>query len=166
MREVQRFNKVLKSGVLLGDVILLNFLLWGFNFFWGNRFWCSNCGSILQGMTLITLCYLLCNAHSGVILHRPVVRTEQIMLRLLRNMVPFVFLSICVLLLFHFKFSDSHLSSIFYPDHFCSIKSTVSITVFIGLKINGCLKNLIFIQHLYQNSISGKSFLRRLKSGN
>ena len=76
MREVQRFNKVLKSGVLLGDVILLNFLLWGFNFFWGNRFWCSNCGSILQGMTLITLCYLLCNAHSGVILHRPVVRNR------------------------------------------------------------------------------------------
>ncbi len=114
MREVQRFNKVLKSGVLLGDVILLNFLLWGFNFFWGNRFWCSNCGSILQGMTLITLCYLLCNAHSGVILHRPVVRTEQIMLRLLRNMVPFVFLSICVLLLFHFKFSDTRVFGFFY----------------------------------------------------
>ena len=28
MQEVQRFNKVLKSFVLLGDIILLNLLLW------------------------------------------------------------------------------------------------------------------------------------------
>ena len=33
MQEVQRFNKVLKSLVLLGDLILLNLLLWGFNLF-------------------------------------------------------------------------------------------------------------------------------------
>ena len=86
MQEVQRFNKVLKSLVLLGDLILLNLLLWGFNLLLGTRFWCIHCGSIFQGMTLITLCYLLCNMHSGVILHRPVVRPEQIMIRVLRNM--------------------------------------------------------------------------------
>ena len=101
MQEVQRFNKVLKSLVLLGDLILLNLLLWGFNLFWGTRFWCIHCGSIFQGMTLITLCYLLCNMHSGVILHRPVMRPEQIMIRVLRNMVPFVFFSVCMLLVFH-----------------------------------------------------------------
>ena len=33
MQEVQRFNKVLKSCVLLGDLILLNLLLWGFEQF-------------------------------------------------------------------------------------------------------------------------------------
>ena len=33
MQEVQRFNKVLKSLVLFGDLILLNLLLWGFNLF-------------------------------------------------------------------------------------------------------------------------------------
>ena len=91
MQEVQRFNKVLKSLVLLGDLILLNLLLWGFNLLLGTRFWCIHCGSIFQGMILITLCYLLCNMHSGVILHRSVVRPEQIMIRVLRNMVPFVF---------------------------------------------------------------------------
>ena len=111
MQEVQRFNKVLKSLVLLGDLILLNLLLWGFNLFLGTRFWCIHCGSIFQGMTLITLCYLLCNMHSGVILHRPVVRPEQIMIRVLRNMVPFVFFSVCMLLVFHFHFS---------PPHFCA----------------------------------------------
>ena len=114
MQEVQRFNKVLKSCVLLGDLILLNLLLWGFEQFFGNRFWCENCGSILQGMALITLCYLLCNMHSGVILHRSVVRPEQIMVRVLRNMVPFVLLSVCILLLFHFEFSHSRLFGLFY----------------------------------------------------
>lgn len=48
MQEVQRFNKVLKSLVLLGDLILLNLLLWGFNLFLGTRFWCIHCGSIFQ----------------------------------------------------------------------------------------------------------------------
>ena len=114
MQEVQRFNKVLKSCVLLGDLILRNLLLWGFEQFLGNRFWCENCGSILQGMALITLCYLLCNMHSGVILHRSVVRPEQIMVRVLRNMVPFVLLSVCILLLFHFEFSHSRLFGLFY----------------------------------------------------
>lgn len=114
MQEVQRFNKVLKSCILLGDLILLNLLLWGFEQFLGNRFWCENCGSILQGMALITLCYLLCNMHSGVILHRSVVRPEQIMVRVLRNMVPFVLLSVCILLLFHFEFSHSRLLGLFY----------------------------------------------------
>ena len=114
MQEVQRFNKVLKSCVLLGDLILLNLLLWGFEQFLGNRFWCENCGSILQGMALITLCYLLCNMHSGVILHRSVVRPEQIMVRVLRNMVPFVLLSVCILLLFHFEFSHSRLFGLLY----------------------------------------------------
>ena len=114
MQEIQRFNKVLKSCVLFGDLILLNLLLWGFELFFGNRFWCDNCGSILQGMALITLCYLLCNMHSGVILHRSVVRPEQIMIRVLRNMVPFVLLSICLLLLFHFEFSYSRLFGLFY----------------------------------------------------
>ena len=114
MQEVQRFNKVLKSLVLLGDLVLLNLLLWGFNLLLGTRFWCIHCGSIFQGMTLVTLCYLLCNMHSGVILHRPVVRSEQIMIRVLRNMVPFVFLSVCTLLVFQFHFSHSRYFGLFY----------------------------------------------------
>ena len=52
--------------------------------------------------------------HSGVILHRSVVRPEPIMVRVLRNMVPFVLLSVCILLLFHFEFSHSRLFGLFY----------------------------------------------------
>lgn len=114
MQEVQRFNKVLKYSVLLGDIILMNLLLWGFDLFFGKHFWYEECGSIFHGMALITLCYLLCNMHSGVILHRSVVRSEQIMFRVLRNMVPFILLSVSLLLLFHFEFSYSRLFGVFY----------------------------------------------------
>lgn len=114
MQEVQRFNKVLKSLVLLGDILLLNLLLWGFDIIFGNRiaFDCSI--SLFREMALMSLCYLLCNMHSGVILHRPVVRPEQIMLRVLRNMVPFVLLSFGLSSLFHLECFALHWLGLFY----------------------------------------------------
>ena len=52
----------------------------------------------------MTLCYLVCNIRSGVILHRPVVRPEQIMLRVARNMIPFLVLIVLGLsYIFHFE---------------------------------------------------------------
>lgn len=107
MQEIQRFNRVLKLFVLLGDIILLNLLLWGFEVVFGARFYSGNSTSLLQGMVLLSLCYLICNIQSGVILHNPVVRSEQIMIRVLRNMVPFVLFSIFILSIFHFEFFRS-----------------------------------------------------------
>ena len=114
MQEVQRFNKVLKFIVLLGDVLLLNLLLWGFELIFGTRFYSGVSSSLYQGMVLLSLCYLVCNIQSGVILHHPVVRPEQIMIRVLRNMVPFVLFSICFLSLFHFEFFRSRLFGLYY----------------------------------------------------
>ena len=114
MQEVQRFNKVLKFIVLLGDVLLLNLLLWGFELTLGNRFYLGVTSSLYQGMVVLSLCYLVCNIQSGVILHHPVVRPEQIMIRVLRNMVPFVLFSICFLSLFHFEFFRSRLFGLYY----------------------------------------------------
>lgn len=114
MQEVHRFNKVLKSSVLFGDVLLLNLLLWGFELIFCNRFYQGNSTSLLQGMVLLSLCYLVCNMQSGVVLHHPVVRSEQIMIRVLRNMVPFVLFSICLLSFFHFEFFRSKLFGLFY----------------------------------------------------
>ena len=50
MQEIQRFNKVLKSCVLLGDIILLNSLLWGFELVLGSRVYSGNLTSLYQGM--------------------------------------------------------------------------------------------------------------------
>ena len=103
MQEVQRFNKVLKSFVLLGDIILLNLLLWVFDSLWGNRSLFEFSMPLFQSMALMTLCYLVCNIRSGVILHRPVVRPEQIMLRVARNMIPFVLMVLGLSYIFHFE---------------------------------------------------------------
>ncbi len=58
---------------------------------------------LFQNMALMTLCYLVCNIRSGVILHRPVVRPEQIMLRVARNMIPFVLIVFGLSYIFHFE---------------------------------------------------------------
>ena len=52
MQEVQRFNKVLKFIVLLGDVLLLNLLLWGFELIFGNRFYSGVSSSSLYAENL------------------------------------------------------------------------------------------------------------------
>ena len=57
MQEIQRFNKVLKSCVLFGDIILLNSLLWGFELVLGSRFYSGNLTSLYQGMVLSGLQY-------------------------------------------------------------------------------------------------------------
>ena len=114
MQEVQRFNKVLKSFVLLGDIILLNLLLWMFTSIWENRSLFEYSMPLLQNMALMTLCYLVCNIRSGVILHRPVVRPEQIMLRVARNMIPFVLIVFGLSYIFHFECVNLRQLGIFY----------------------------------------------------
>ena len=114
MQEVQRFNKVLKSLVLLGDILLLNLLLWGFDIAFRNQITFDHSVSLFQSMALMSLCYLVCNMHSGVILHRPVVRPEQIMLRVLRNMIPFVLLLLSLSSLFHFECFHLRRLGLFY----------------------------------------------------
>ena len=114
MQEVQRFNKVLKSLVLSGDIILLNLLLWVFDSLSGNHSPFEYSMSLLQGMVLMSLCYLVCNIRSGVILHRPVVRPEQIMLRVARNMVPFLLMVLGLSYIFHFECINLHQLGVFY----------------------------------------------------
>ena len=71
MQEVQRFNKVLKFIVLLGDVLLLNLLLWGFELIFGTRFYSGVSSSLYQGMVLLSLCYLVSSGSSSGADHDP-----------------------------------------------------------------------------------------------
>lgn len=114
MQEVQRFNKVLKSLVLLGDIILLNLLLVVFYSIFGNRSLLEYSITLLQSMALMSLCYLLCNIRSGVILHHPVVHPEQIMLRVARNMIPFLLMVLGLSYVFHFECINLHRLGVFY----------------------------------------------------
>lgn len=114
MQEIQRFNKVLKFLVLFGDVVILNFLLWIFVIVFGDRFYSGSSTALYQQMVLLSMFYLVCNLQTGVILHRAVVRTEQIMVRVLRNMVPFIFFTIIIASIFDFECFCSKLFGLFY----------------------------------------------------
>ena len=114
MQEVQRFNKVLKSLVLSGDIIILNLLLWIFDSLLEHKSFFEYSMPLLQSMVLMSLCYLVCNIRSGVILHRPVVRPEQIMLRVARNMIPFVLMILGLSYIFPFECISLRRLGVFY----------------------------------------------------
>lgn len=59
MIQVQRFNKVLKLAVILGDLVILNVLFISFNSIWNELFGERVCsGTLPQILTLFSVCYL------------------------------------------------------------------------------------------------------------
>ena len=86
MIQVQRFNKVLKLAVILGDLVILNVLFISFNSIWNELFGERACsGTLPQILTLFSVCYFACTISGGVILHRRGARADQIVFRVLRN---------------------------------------------------------------------------------
>ena len=61
MIQVQRFNKVLKLAVILGDLVILNVLFISFNSIWNELFGERTCsGTLPQILTLFSVCYFAC----------------------------------------------------------------------------------------------------------
>ena len=86
MKQVLRFNKVIKRIVFTGDLILLNGTFLSLYTLLGSKFFADPfIHSLPQVLVLLNLCYLVSNMSSGIILHRRVVRPEQIVWRALRN---------------------------------------------------------------------------------
>ena len=82
MIQVQRFNKVLKLAVILGDLVILNVLFISFNSIWNELFGERACsGTLPQILTLFSVCYFACTISGGVILHRRGARADQIVFR-------------------------------------------------------------------------------------
>lgn len=78
MIQVQRFNKVLKLAVILGDLVILNVLFISFNSIWNELFGERACsGTLPQILTLFSVCYFACTISGGVILHRRGARADQ-----------------------------------------------------------------------------------------
>lgn len=103
MIQIQRFNKALKLAVILGDLVILNVLFISFSSMWielfGER---TYDGALPQILTLLSVCYFACTISGGVILHRRGTRADQIVLRVLRNVLYFSLLSISLLVLSEF----------------------------------------------------------------
>ena len=123
MIQVQRFNKVLKLAVILGDLVILNVLFISFNSIWNELFGERACsGTLPQILTLFSVCYFACTISGGVILHRRGARADQIVFRVLRNVFYFSFLSTGLMVL-----SELEILSII---SFCSSSVSLSIDCF------------------------------------
>ena len=114
MLEIKRFNKILMFLILFGDIILLNLLFAFFIVCFGERFWAQGYISPSHGAVLMTLCYAVCTMQTGVVLHRPVIRIEQIVTHVFRNIILFALLSITLLSISHWAGVPSLITILFY----------------------------------------------------
>lgn len=100
MIRIQRFNKVLKLVVILGDLAIMNILFILFFSIWtkvfGER---AFTGTLPQILSLLNVCYFACTISGGVILHRRGIRADRIVLHVFRNVLYFSLLSITLIVL-------------------------------------------------------------------
>lgn len=88
MKQVLRFNKVIKSVIIFGDLCLLNIIFISlYRFFDHQTLGHDFSHSLSQLLVLSNLIYLLCNYSNGVVLHERIVRPERIVRRALRNTI-------------------------------------------------------------------------------
>ena len=86
MKQVLRFNKIIKSVIIAGDLCLLNLIFISlYHVFSDQTLGNGFIHSLPQLLVLLNLVYLLCNYSGGVILHERIVRPERIVRRAMRN---------------------------------------------------------------------------------
>lgn len=86
MKQVLRFNKVIKFIIIIGDLCIMNVIFIASyyaldNHTLGDTF----VNSLPQLLVLLNLVYIICNYSQGVILHERIVRPERIIMRAMRN---------------------------------------------------------------------------------
>lgn len=115
MKQVLRFNKVIKRIVFTGDLILLNGTFLSLYTLLGSKFFADPfIHSLPQVLVLLNLCYLVSNMSSGIILHRRVVRPEQIVWRALRNSAGHALFFSCALTFGNFGILSARFFLLFY----------------------------------------------------
>lgn len=119
MIQIQRFNKALKSAVIIGDLAILNILFVSLYFIWTTHSEQKVFdGTLPQILVLFSLCYFACTISRGIILHRRAVRADQVVQHSLLNMFYFILLSMTTFTLADFgQYSHSFLSflSVVHP---------------------------------------------------
>lgn len=88
MKQVLQFNNVIKFVIIFGDLSLLNIIFISLYYIFdyqtqGNE----STHSLPQLLVRMNLVYLLCNYYNGVVLHRRIIRPEQIVRRAFRNTI-------------------------------------------------------------------------------
>ncbi len=98
MASTNQINKVVELIVVLGDLIILNFCLFLLLFFWEKAFNSLpfSCTVSLM-MTSLSLCYLACSASRGRAWNSREIRADQLVLRVLKNIITFSVFWACIM---------------------------------------------------------------------
>ena len=98
MVSTSQINKVVESIVVLGDLIILNFCLFQLLFFWEKSSLYSpfSC-TVSWMMTSLSLCYLACSASRGKAWNSREIRPDQLVLRVLKNLITFSIFWACIM---------------------------------------------------------------------
>lgn len=124
MKKNLRFNEVIKSIIISGDLCLLNiifiFLYYKFdNQTLGYEFK----SSLPQLLVLLNLVYLVCNYSKGIILHERIVRSERIVCYALRNTTLHALVFISIITLTDIGTASAHSFIYFYCIFFFCLAS-------------------------------------------
>ena len=115
MKQILRFNKIIKSIIIAGDLCILNALFITLYYVLDTdtqRILLSD--SLPQLLVLLNLVYLLCNYSKGVVLHRRIVRADHIVMRAVRNTFCHAVVFISLITLVHFGSLSTRFLVIFY----------------------------------------------------
>ena len=98
MVSTSQINKVVELIVVLGDLIILNLSLFLLIYFWEEAFvnLPFSCTVPLM-MTSLSLCYLACSASRGKAWNSREIRADQLVLRVLKNIITFSVFWACIM---------------------------------------------------------------------
>ena len=118
------YNSLIKTCVLLGELCICSSLFYVF-YLWA-QFSGRNAelvASLPQVLIIITLCYLVCSIHGGIILHLRKVYPYQIVMRVFRNVFYFSILTGTLLSIGKFM----NIYTMFFPAYISALFLVLSI---------------------------------------
>lgn len=93
-----QINKVVEFIAVLGDLIILNLCLFFLLFFWEETFISLPFSCRVSWMTTsLSLCYLACSASRGRAWNSRGIRPDQLVLRVLKNIITFSVFWACIM---------------------------------------------------------------------
>lgn len=98
MLSTSQINKIVELITVLGDLLILNLCLFFLLFFWEKAFITSPFSCTVSWiMVSLSLCYLACSASRGKAWNSRAIRADQLVLRVLKNIMMFSVFWACIM---------------------------------------------------------------------
>lgn len=115
MRQVLRFNRIIKCIIIAGDLCILNAIfIVLYHTLDSNTLGATFSNSLPQLLVLLNLVYIVCNYSKGIILHQRIVRPDRIIMRAIRSTFFHAFVYISLISLADFGTLSARFFTLFY----------------------------------------------------